>query len=315
MKKVIVIATSRDTRGGITSVVLAHEQGRQWHEYHCKWIASHSDKNVIAKLLTLILGWLKFMFYLPFAEIVHVHLSEPPSAIRKCLFVVPTLLFRKKLVTHFHSFSPNTTISSKYSCVYRFIFGHSNIVIVLSQYWKDAVNEEFYQGEKVRIVYNPCSKVPTTTLQGRENTILYAGAVNQRKGYADLIKAFSMVADKHQDWKLVIAGNGEIEKGEELTQQLGIKGQCDFLGWVSGNEKDKAFRDASIFCLPSYAEGFPMGVLDAMAYGLPVITTPVGGIPDMMRGDEGHLYEPGGGAFGVQPLGQSFRQSRRSLDL
>lgn len=66
------------------------------------------------------------------------------------------------------------------------------------------------------------------------------------------------------------------------------------MGKVRGEDKDKAFREATIFCLPSYAEGFPMSVLDAWSYGLPVITIPVGGIPDVAKdGENMLLFEPG----------------------
>ena len=125
-------------------------------------------------------------------------------------------------------------------------------------------------------------------------SILYAGNVNNRKGYADMVKAFAKIAHKHTDWQIVFAGNGEIEQGKALAESLGISGQTKWLGWVIEDEKDKAFREASIFCLPSYAEGFPMSVLDAWSYGLPVITTPVGGIPDVAKdGENMLLFNPG----------------------
>lgn len=85
-----------------------------------------------------------------------------------------------------------------------------------------------------------------------------------------------------------------MDKGKRVSKELKIANQVEFLGWVSGEEKDKVFRESMIFCLPSYAEGFPMAVLDAWAYGLPVVTTPVGGIPDVaIDGENMLLFNPG----------------------
>lgn len=294
MTKVLVIATSHKTRGGITSVVKAHQQGEQWKEFHCKWIETHIDKGAISKLFFLIKGWMQFMFNLPFCQIVHIHMSEPASAIRKCFFLPFAKLFGKKVIMHFHAFSPDTTIRGKHGRVYKYLFSNADRVIVLSQLWKTYVNDEFHLGDKVVVVYNPCT---TEILKGsypKRKQILYAGTVNARKGYADMIRAFARIANKYPEWRIVFAGNGEVKQGEELAKSLSIDKQTVFLGWVSGAEKDRAFKEASIFCLPSYAEGFPMAVLDAWAYGLPVITTPVGGIPDIAEdGKNLLLFTPG----------------------
>lgn len=92
----------------------------------------------------------------------------------------------------------------------------------------------------------------------------------------------------------VMAGNGELEQASELARDLGIEKQVILLGWVSGEKKDMIYKEATAFCLPSYAEGFPMAVLDAWSYGLPVITTPVGGIPDIAEsGKNLLLFNPG----------------------
>lgn len=281
MHKVLVIGTSHKTRGGITSVINAHKNGKQWTKYHCKWIETHIDKGAIWKLFYLLKGWLQFIILLPYYDLIHIHTSEPPSAIRKCLFMPLAKLLRKKVIVHFHAFSPETTINSKYKYVYKYLFGKADCVIVLSQLWKNYVNDAFNLGDKVRVVYNPCiSEVSDNTYQ-KKKQILFAGTVNARKGYADMIKAFAKIAREYPDWKIVFAGNGEVKQGEELAKNLEIESQTVFLGWVNGKAKDKVFKESEIFCLPSYAEGFPMAVLDAWAYGLPVITTPVGGIPDI----------------------------------
>jgi glycosyltransferase involved in cell wall biosynthesis len=294
MTKVLIVATSRKTRGGITSVIKAHEQGKQWKEYHCRWIGTHVDKSQIVKLLMWCVAILKYCWYLPGVDIVHFHLSERTTAKRKRILMPLAILLKKKIIVHFHAFSPDSTINSKNSGLYKYLFTHADVVVVLSNYWKKVVNDKFQLGDKVRVIYNPCTISTLPAQYKKTKSILYAGTLNQRKGYADLIKAFAKVAGKYPDWKVVLAGNGETEQAHNLATSLGVEKQVVLLGWVSGNAKDKAYKQASVFCLPSYAEGFPMAVLDAWAYGLPVITTPVGGIPDIaMDGKNLLLFNPG----------------------
>ena len=294
MTKVLVVATSRKTRGGITSVVKAHETGRQWKKFHCRWIETHRDGNAVRKLWYLITGLLEYICLLPFYDVVHIHLSEPPSAMRKCIFLCLAKIWKKKVIVHFHAFSPDTTVMGPRRKVYHYLFSGADVVIVLSGFWKEKVNECFCLGDKVMVVYNPCTSEVLSTGFPKKKQILYAGTVNARKGYADMIRAFAKIALKYPDWQIVFAGNGEIENGRVLAKDLGIDRQTIFLGWVSGPEKDKVFKESLIFCLPSYAEGFPMAVLDAWAYGLPVITTPVGGIPDIAKdGENLLLFTPG----------------------
>lgn len=294
MPKVLVVATSRKTRGGITSVVKAHESGAQWVKYHCTWIPTHVDKGSLTKLLVLAWGLVKYMVLLPFADIVHVHVSEPNSAKRKLLFFRPAKWLKKKIVVHFHSFSPDTTINGPHSERYREMFCGADVVVVLSNYWKEVVDEKFHLGERIKVIYNPCPTITYPQKYEKTQSILYAGTINKRKGYADLINAFAKVAHKYPDWKISLAGNGETEQARALAKELGVEGQVELLGWISGESKDRAFKQATVFCLPSYAEGFPMAVLDAWAYGLPVITTPVGGIPDVaIDGENMLLFTPG----------------------
>jgi glycosyltransferase involved in cell wall biosynthesis len=312
MYKVLIIATSHKTRGGITSVINAHKKGPQWQKYHCKWIETHIDKGSGWKILYFIKGWFTFICLLPFCKLVHIHMSEPPSAIRKCMFMPFAKLLGKKVIIHFHAFSPNTTINSKYKNIYKYLFKQANCVIVLSQLWEKYVNSAFNLGDKVRIVYNPCTSEVSDKTYQKKKQILYAGTINSRKGYADMIKAFAKIANKYPNWRLIFAGNGEIKQGEKLSSSLGIEKQTIFLGWVNGEQKDKVFKESEIFCLPSYAEGFPMAVLDAWAYGLPVITTPVGGIPDIAEdGKNLLLFTPGD----VEQLAKQFERMIRDENL
>lgn len=294
MEKVLVVATSSRTRGGITSVVKAHRKGNQWKRFHIRWIETHIDRNIIWKLYYFIRSFLVYSFVLPFYDVVHFHFSDSPSAIRKYIFLMEAKLWRKKIITHWHSFSVDASVDGRWRWIYRYMFTHSDKVLVLSSYWKEVLAERFALGDKLVVLYNPCIQVTGTKIYEKKKYILYAGTLDSRKGYRDLIEAFTRVSSSFPEWKLVFAGNGEIENARVLAKSRNVEEKVLFLGWVNGEEKERAFKEASLFCLPSYAEGFPMAVLDAWAYGLPVVTTPVGGITDVAKeGENVLLFSPG----------------------
>ena len=294
MSKVLIVATSRKTKGGISSVIEAHEKGEHWKEFKCHWVQTHRDGSVLRKLSYLMWGLMDFVVRLPFYDIVHIHVSQPMTIRRKSIFLRLAKSFNKKIITHFHAFNTEETIDGNARNLYKQFFEKSDMVIVLSNWWKkQLMNSLNMSPEQISVLYNPCPTVSKKETS-KENIILYAGAVNERKGYKDLIKAFASIHTSFSNWKIVFAGNGEIEEGISLAKQFGIESQVEFTGWVTGEAKADLFRKAKIFCLPSYAEGFPMAVLEAWAYGLPVITTPVGGIPDVAIDSENMLlFNPG----------------------
>lgn len=310
-KRVLMVATSPTTHGGITAVIKGYQKCRFWKKWHCRWIASHCDGSVVVKLWFFFRGFAEYAFLLPFYDIVHIHFSEFPSALRKSFFVMLAKLLGKKIVIHLHTYSPLASIEGKHKKVYRYLFESADRAIVLSKIWKTSVEQAFGSKsitDKTCVVYNPCvpckeEKGDTvdlcllntirTFMEGRK-IILYAGTVEERKGYGDLLKAFCKLKDTACGWSLVIAGLGDVDQGKAMATRLGISNLVLWTGWIDGVCKQYVFSHADVFCLPSYAEGFPMGVLDAWSYVLPVVTTPVGGIPDVAEdGKNMLLAQPG----------------------
>lgn len=295
MPRVLVVATSRKTRGGITAVLKAYENTPMWKKYHCHWVQTHRDGRIGLRVLYFVLGFFDFLICLPFYDIVHIHTSFYGSMIRKNVFARVAKLFRKKLIIHLHTCDSEMSICSRYEQAYKFPLLNSNKILVLSKNFRNEVLEKVaVRPETVEVFYNPCPVLKPSNPSERQSYILFAGNLNKLKGYHDLIMAFASIAHKYPEWKLKLAGNGEVEEGKTLVQKLGVESQVEFLGWVNGKNKDNAFRHASIYCLPSYTEGFPMGVLDAWAYHLPVVTTPVGGLSDVaIDGVNAMLFNPG----------------------
>lgn len=291
MPRVLIIATGRKTRGGITAVIKAYEKGSVWKIFHCHWVQTHRDGTIYRKLFYLASAWLDYLVHIPFYDIVHVHCSLQTSVSRKVPFVKLAKALGKKVIVHLHC---GNQIEKIWNSNYDYLFRVADVSVFLSENLKKMVESHTGTGRDYRVIYNACPKTKDVNPGSRNKIILFSGTLNKGKGYLDLIRAFGIIADKFPEWKLLFAGNGEIGNGRACAEKTGISDRVEFLGWVHGGTKDRIFREAAIFCLPSYAEGFPMAVLDAWAYGIPVVTTPVGGIPDVaVDGENMLLFNPG----------------------
>lgn len=292
--KVLIVATSKMTRGGITSVIKGHETGEQWKLHHCKWLQTHRDGNIVFKLGYFISALLEYFILLPFYDIIHVHLASGAiSAYRKYIFIKAAKLLKKKVIIHYHPSSEKWIFQPSRKVFYRDLFLQADLILVLSGQWKKWLMEALSLNEKIEILYNPCPSVKRID-NLRENSILFAGTIIPRKGYETLLRGFAQIAFKYPEWRITFAGNGEIENAKSIAERLHLENQVEFLGWISGNKKSQVFQKASVYCLASDGEGFPMGILDAWAYGVPCVVTPVGGIPDIIVNGKNGLIFPVG---------------------
>ena len=291
-KRVLFLATSKKTRGGIAAVLKAYMRLPFWEKYHVRWIGTHIDRSQWRKWLFALKGLFCYICCIYFYDLVHIHVGELPSIRRKFIFFKIAKLCRKKVVIHLHIGNQLDGYRDNQIC--RALLEGADAIIVLSRNIRSKIATYFGVEEKVHVIYNPCSVVQAVHYSDQHKYILFAGTLNQNKGYTVLIKAFASIADRFPDWRLILAGNGEMEQAQRLVQELGVARQVIFTGWIVGKEKERLFREASVFCLSSYAEGFPMAVLDAWSYGIPVVSTPVGGLPDVLKdGENALLFQPG----------------------
>jgi glycosyltransferase involved in cell wall biosynthesis len=115
--------------------------------------------------------------------------------------------------------------------------------------------------------------------------VLFLARLHKEKGVFETVDAVSMLIQKGLPISLSIAGDGPImNELRKYVSSLNIPGKSvDFLGYVKNMNKIKTFTNHHLYCLPSYSEGLPTSVLEAMAFGLPVITRPVGGLVDIFE--------------------------------
>jgi len=147
-------------------------------------------------------------------------------------------------------------------------------------------------------IQNPCRFVPKKVEVNRRRgvEILFTGWIDKSKGVFDLIQAFALVVQKcpGKMLRLVIAGRGKADACRKLASECGVEDKVFLPGWLASRALQEAYVQADIYCLPSYIEGVPMGVLEAMAFALPIVASPVGGIPDIVdNGVHGLFAQPG----------------------
>jgi glycosyltransferase involved in cell wall biosynthesis len=139
----------------------------------------------------------------------------------------------------------------------------------------------------------------------------------QDKGAFDLIRAFAALPEQDKTCaKLVLAGNGDVQMAQQIIQELNLEAQVTVYPWLSPVDRDALLAQADAFVLPSYNEGLPMSMLEAMAWGLPVITTPVGGIPEVITHEQnGLLVKPGNQQELVQAIQSLIKNEGLRLSL
>lgn len=176
----------------------------------------------------------------------------------------------------------------------RKVVNKSDVIIALSEYWKEYFKNEF-PTKRVEIIKNVISAPRVHKQQTGYFTLLFLGLLGKNKGIYDLLECIRDHKVEFQGkLKLYIGGNGEIEHVKQLIKEYAIADITIFEGWVSGDKKIELLNKSDAYILPSYKEGLPISILEAMSYGMPIISTPVGGIPEIVsNGENGYLVKPG----------------------
>lgn len=280
--KVLFVATSRQTMGGITSVLKRYEKMEIWSKYHCAWLETQVNKGIALKLWYIIKAYFTMLFIVPRYNIIHFHTTPGRSITTQMPVFLYSLLWRKKTIIHIHV--GNQLIDYKSDKMFNYVLGKATKTVVLANSIKNLVKDLY--NIDADVIYNPIEEQPLRDKTKIENKIFFAAYLVQNKGYDTLLKAFKNVVAKHPDWKLILAGSGETDKAKEIISSLGIGENVETYSWLTKEQMSGKYKIASIYCIASKQEGFPMAFLEAASYGIPIVTTPVGGIVDVIENEQ-----------------------------
>ena len=300
MKKILMVGTSLDTMGGIASVARVYAGAGLFERYNVHYLASHCDGGAWAKLRIMASAYLRFLAMLLTGQVglIHVHVASRASFWRKSGFFLLAYLIQIPALLHLHGggFAVFYDECGPLRRAYiRFIFNHASRVLVLSGGWQAWVRS-ISRNPRVETLFNPVP-VPqaVTAWPARDaSSLLFLGKLGKAKGVDDLLQACTALAQRHPALRLAMGGDGDRAAVQARAEMLGVAAHVDLLGWVQGAQKTRLLDTCRAYVLPSYFEGLPMSILEAMAAGVPVIATAIGGIPEAIDdGVEGYLLAPG----------------------
>lgn len=302
-KHIVMIGTRSDACGGIASVISLYERNGLFRRRDVVYLPTHCNGQKIEKGKLLFAAGMRLLQLLVRQRVLllHVHVASNASFWRKSLFLMMARAWNVPTVLHLHAgpfplfYSERCNAPAKY--IVRQVLSRVSTVLVVS----NALNRwvrSICTPKSVVTLFNPSVLVTDchySCKRPREAaTILFLGNLGKAKGTYDLLHAMSRVANTVPEAKLMLCGDGETGKTRELIRQLSLEHCVQLPGWIDQQRRAELLASASLFVLPSYAEGLPMSILEAMGAGLPVIATRVGGVPDAISHErEGLLVEPG----------------------
>jgi len=247
------------------------------------------------------------------AAVVHINTSLNTRAYwRDLMYLAIARLLRARVVYQVHGGELPEALFARSRLLTGFLrwsLGLPDVVVVLARCELDAYRR-FVPQQNVEALPNgidcrPFAHVPTVLTNARQPLrLIYIGRLAREKGLYEMLQGLHLARELGVDARLTVAGQGaEEDRLQRYAVALGIAHRVTFTGPVFGADKVNLLAGADAMLLPSYSEGLPYALLEAMAAGVPVIATPVGAIPDVVTpGTHGFLVPVRDGAAIAEAL-------------
>jgi glycosyltransferase involved in cell wall biosynthesis/peptidoglycan/xylan/chitin deacetylase (PgdA/CDA1 family) len=291
------------TRGGITTLARQILDSSLSASYDVRYIPSQAeDLGPLRKLLLAAVAYARFIVASLFDRpaLAYVHVGSNASLYRESLFILLARLMRLPVLAHFHAGDIDEYLACQPATGKLFIrkaLAASDRLIAVS---RRSAAQLMALGDPLDIVILP-NAIDTGVFQPRRSEhddgsigLLFIGATGKLKGERDLVHALARLEpDAARTIRASFLGYG-AENLRPLCEEAGITSMIGHLGPVSMADRLRFFERADIFVLPTYAEAMPVSVIEAMAAGLAIVTTPVGGIPELIDDGENGVLFPAG---------------------
>lgn len=295
---VLMVGVDKMRIGGMWSVAETYINDKCYNSnVYLTYVSTSTEGKAIKKVLKMISGYIQILFYLIFKpiDIVHIHMAERGSVYRKGIVVFLSKKFGKKVIVQMHAgpiMSWYETLDAKKKGQVQKIFNSCDKMLVLGEYWKKQL-AKIVDNEKLIVLYNgaDCPEKNRYNVNGKY--IIFLGMITRKKGAFDLVDAIDKIHNVlSEDIKVLLCGFDKNDEVKSYVKSKGLQERIFFTGWVNSKQRDIYFSDTRICVLPSYFEGLSMTVIEAMCYGIPVVTTNISTMPELL-GKKIDLITPG----------------------
>jgi glycosyltransferase involved in cell wall biosynthesis len=224
-------------------------------------------------------------------RIVHVHVTVRGSAYRKALCALVARALRRRVILHVHAGPGDIAafrgrLGRPRLALLRAGLAAADSVLAVSEASAEALRRAGVTGP-IGVVPNLLPPIPdldrSWPQEGEVEAVYLGGFANPAKGGDVLVAALPLALLREPRLRLVLAGPGEPPA--EAAALIAAEPALSWAGWLDDEAKDRLLRRAQVFVMPSRSEGLPMALMEAMAYGMAIAATDVGGIPEAVADD------------------------------
>lgn len=282
--------------GGMSSVMKNYINSGLSKKLNLIYISTNIESKLIKKLNWMIKGLVKYILNIRGVHIVHIHMAERGSFYRKSIYIIIAKLLKKKVVVHFHGaefdefyYEESNNIERKYIT---YILNKADTHIALGEEWKSKIKK--YTSAPIIVLNNAVRTLKENVYTNKSVNITMLGRLERRKGTFDLLDIADEIISEFNTVNILLAGDGDLSKVKELVSTKVHKDNIKVFGWVNKEQIKEILSNTLIFTLPSYNEGMPMAILEAMSFGVPLVVSDVGGIPSVVEHNtNGYLIKAG----------------------
>jgi glycosyltransferase involved in cell wall biosynthesis len=296
--RIVMVGTSPETHGGISAVVNAWRAGGLFARWAIDYVETHCDGTLWDKFACA----LHAVFLIAALAIrhrdalLHVHAASRASFWRKAVFMLLAMAAGWRYIFHLHGGGFARFYEKECGpmgrAVVRFFLDRATAIVVVSERWATWMRS-ITMNRRIVTLPNAVAVPAAFNAERSGALVAFVGRCEPGKGVLDLVEAIASLVPAIPSIRLEIAGDGDVDAVTLRAADLGIGAHVYLHGWVSKAQRDELLARATVFALPSHAEGLPLALLEAMAAGCPVVASAVGGVPDVVsHGVNGFLVAP-----------------------